>query len=1080
MGQVFAAVHERMEREVALKILSPDVASDPQVVARFIQEARILAQLEHPGVVRILGCETLGDGTTYLAMERVDGISLREWIQRRRAPAPLDEAAEIAEQIAEVMADVHAKGVIHRDLKPDNVMLLPDEGRSSGHRVKLLDFGVAKAPPAADAARVDTQVQTMAPILLGTATYMAPEQCRNAAAVTDRADVYALGVLLFELLAGRPPFISDEPVDILAMHVRVDPPSLRELRPEVPAAFAAFLSSMLAKDPAVRPSMRRCREVLGKRWEGARDEPPLPGIAPFTEEHAELFFGRDAEVEELLGLLERARVGELRWIQLEGPSGAGKSSLVQAGLLPRLREAPRDAPARWRIVVLRLSLDPFGGIARALTEAGREPVLLVIEQLEELLSLSEDERHKLDEILSRALTAQGSPLRLFTTLRSDFIHRLEHMPLLAACFRDAVRIQLRPMEEGALIEVILGMARRAGLRISEGLPQRMARDAAGEGSQLALLGHFLLELWSLHGSAPLTHERYEKLGGVGRALTRHAELLLDGLGEEGRERAKWILLSLVQVGRGAPDTGRARIRQEVLAAAGGDALAEQVLLRLSGELPADPREPRFSLRLLGLSGEPPESGRQRVDLVQELLLREVPTIARWIDEERALLERRADLDSAASAWEQAGCPAEGLPSGALLHHYQGRIVDERRPGLLLRIASPPARRFLDEARRLDRRRGLLRRAVLAAFVGGAALIALSAVRASRAQHRAEANLQHVILATEQVVSEADWALGRLHHTTEVRRGMLRHIDENLASLPGEERGKPEVIKALVQTKHRLSDFARLNESLARADGFLEEALVEIRRGGERSSAGGDIGRLLALNHSKRGKVALARGRYEEARAHFADALRLLELPGGRGGGADDRRTLATSYSEQADLAMELGRTEEAAPLYDRAVALLEQNDSAYDRSILALALCSRGEAARRAGELPVASSRLGRALEIQGALVEGARGNAFYGWILSRVHVELAALRTAEGALDAASEHQRAAEALGRALHKGDPTNKSYAQSLLQSLVAGEDLARGRGELARAEEARAERCALAAAFVRADGEDVRFQRLACR
>ena len=261
-------------------------------------------------------------------MEYLDGVSLRDWMLRWQGPTATGVALAICRQIADAMVEVHAKGIIHRDIKPENVILCPDEALPFGYRVKLLDFGIAKVPPATDGGRVDTQVQTAEPAFLGTATYMAPEQCRSAAEVTDRADVYALGVLLFEMLAGRPPFVAAETIEVISMHVQSEPPPLSDFAPVVPAGLGAFIASMLAKDPAGRPSMFRCRDMLGRPWESERDECPIPGLSPFIEAQAELFFGRSTETDELLALLEQARTGERRWVQIEGPSGVGGHALL--------------------------------------------------------------------------------------------------------------------------------------------------------------------------------------------------------------------------------------------------------------------------------------------------------------------------------------------------------------------------------------------------------------------------------------------------------------------------------------------------------------------------------------------------------------------------------------------------------------------------------------------------------------------------------------------------------------------------------------------------------------------------------
>ncbi|WP_239470929.1 protein kinase domain-containing protein [Archangium violaceum] len=1126
MGQVFAAVHERMGQKVALKILSPAAAGDRQLVARLLQEARALAQLEHPGVVRVLNCDQLDDGTVYLAMELLEGLSLREWMRRQPCPAPLKASLALGRQIADVMVDVHAKGIVHRDLKPENVFLCPDESVAPGYRTRLLDFGIAKVPPSADGARMDTQVQTVAPIFIGTATYMAPEQCRNAAEVDGRADVYALGVLLFEFLAGRPPFVSNEAIEVISMHVHEEPPPLQEFAPALPGALSTFIASMLAKEPAQRPTMLRCRDMLGRAWESERDECPVPGLAPFTEAQAELFFGRKVELDELLELLEQARTGERRWVQLEGPSGVGKSSLVQAGLLPRLKESPSQGEQRWRAASMRPSYDPLRSLALALVAAyagtgfdqtpeniertlrtGPDALralvtthtpagccfLLVLEQMEELFTLGAEDCHQLDALVSTALAAPESPLRLLTTLRSDFIHRLEQLPRLARQLNQAARYHLRAMEEEALTQVIQGMAQRAGLRLSEGLPERMVREARSEGSQLPLLGHTLRGLWSSRSGALLTHERYEQLGGVGGALARQAEQLLDGLGDEGRERAKWLLLELVQVGRGVPDTRRPRSRREVFTAAGGDELAEQVLMRLSGMRTSSSGEAQQDLRLVVLSaGLDPD--QQRVDLVHETLLQKVPSIVGWIEDERALLEWHSDLEVAAHDWELEGYPSERLPSGSLLARYREHTGLARQRSHATRVTSDRAVRFLDAAQRLERRHTWLKRALVLASVAAMAAIAFSAVRATRAQQhaeveqkRAEERLQQLLNDTEQFISNADWDLGRLLHTLDIRRSMQQQHDKTLASLPEQEREKLPVRMMLIKTWHRRGDLAYWDDSLARTDAFLLDGLKEIQKGLARNPADEGLVFQLGLNHSKRGKVALARGQWEATRGHFNEAIKLFERPptGHQGDSdlMDYRRTLATSYSELAELELALGRVDAAASQYDRAIALFERNsaqsDKSYDMSLLADALCSRGETAHRSGDLQAAEAHLTRALSLGRDLVAHNSGDGLLTWTLARILVELAEVETAQAQRGAATGHYREAQELGRKLLEGEQVNKRYALVLIQALRGDEQLARALGDHDRAERLHTERCALVNDFVGRDSEDVRFQSLAC-
>jgi tRNA A-37 threonylcarbamoyl transferase component Bud32/tetratricopeptide (TPR) repeat protein len=1136
MGQVFAAVHEHMDQEVALKLLSSTAAQDPQLVARLLQEARALARLQHPGVVRVHHCDRLDDGTVYLAMERLEGRSLRDWMRSQPGRAPLEDALDIGRRIAEVMADIHAKGIIHRDLKPENVFLCHDEGATSGFRLKLLDFGIAKVPPAEAGACVDTQVQTGAPILLGTAAYMAPEQCWNAAEVDGRADVYALGVLLFEMIAGQLPFAADDQLDQLYWKQQTDPPPLQTVVPELPGALSAFIASMLARAPGERPTMLRCQDMLGRPWEGKQDECPVPGLAPFTEAQAELFFGREAEIAELLGQLERAHPGERRWVQLEGPSGVGKSSLVQAGLLPRLKEGlPQDAP-RWRIASVRPSYDPLRGLAMALVAAyaGRDfhltqeqverslrtdpdalralitahtppgcCLLLVLEQMEELFTIGAADCARLDELVSAALAAPDSPLRLLTTLRSDFIHRLEQMPHLERQLNKATRYHLRVMEEEALTHVIQGMAQRAGLRLSEGLATRMVREVRSEGSQLPLLGHALRGLWPLRSGALLTHEFYEQLGGVGGALARQAEQLLDGLGDEGREYAKWILLDLVQVGRGVPDTRRQRTRQEVWTAAGGDEQAEKVLMRLSGMRTGTADEGQQELRLIMLSGGP-EPTQQRVDLVHETLLQKVPSLAKWIAQERAILERHAELEDAARTWEHRGrSTTEGLPSGTLLAHYRGHTDDSHQRRVLLTRTSDRARQYLEAAERLERRRTRARRALMIAALVAMAAIVLSAVlanrerrraeesehvalqarqEAERARQEAEANYQRRMLVSEQLFTDADWTLSRRAGTLKMRREMLQDAIRDLMRLPEQLRGKLDLRVLTIKAWHRMGDLAFFDDTLETAEGLLSKALEELRQGLEHHPEDGKLMFQLGLSHSKLGKVEQAREHREEARRHFEKSLEVLDCQSVKSAN-DDWRTCATSYSELGDLKLESGNVSEAAPLYDRAIELFSHAEKAgdeYDQALLAEAIFSRGMAALEARDLKAANGSLTRALARGKELARSYPVDLYIQWVLARIHVGVAKLRAEERQYAAAAGHYGEAQKLGRALRQGEPENKRYALVLSQSLLGDELLARKQGKQAHAGQVRQERCALVDEFVRKDREDVRFQRLSCR
>ncbi len=251
MGEVYRATDTRLGREVALKLLPKALASDPERLARFDREARLLASLNHPGIAQLYGFETatLDDGTSVhvIAMELADGEDLAERL--KRGSIPLDEAMAIAKQVAEALEEAHEKGIVHRDLKPANIKLTPDG------KVKILDFGLAKAwtddgggaSSSGDLSHSPTMTRgTEAGMILGTAAYMSPEQARGKA-VDKRTDIWAFGVVLYEILTGRRAFTGGDVTEVLAAVIR-DAPDLSALPPETPEPIRRLLRRCLEKD----------------------------------------------------------------------------------------------------------------------------------------------------------------------------------------------------------------------------------------------------------------------------------------------------------------------------------------------------------------------------------------------------------------------------------------------------------------------------------------------------------------------------------------------------------------------------------------------------------------------------------------------------------------------------------------------------------------------------------------------------------------------------------------------------------------------------------------------------------------
>ena len=252
MGTVYAAVHPVIERRVAIKVLRRDLSERTETVMRFVQEARAVNRIHHPGIVDVFGYGMTDNDECFLVMELLVGETLG--VQSAASRLTIARACEVLIDISHALEAAHAAGVVHRDLKPDNVFLL------GGRHVKLLDFGIAKLTAATSVVPADYTQPGQA---IGTPTYMAPEQARGDT-VDARADVYSLGALAFELLTGQPPFPGSNSVEVMARHVTTEPPRPSDIAPALPPIADTLLLAMLEKDPASRPTLAHVRGVLAR------------------------------------------------------------------------------------------------------------------------------------------------------------------------------------------------------------------------------------------------------------------------------------------------------------------------------------------------------------------------------------------------------------------------------------------------------------------------------------------------------------------------------------------------------------------------------------------------------------------------------------------------------------------------------------------------------------------------------------------------------------------------------------------------------------------------------------------------
>ncbi len=252
-GTVYAAIHPLIGKRAAIKVLSRRLCGDLHAVERFIQEARAVHHIGHPNIVDSFAFGTLPDGRAYFMMEWLQGDTLAAALERGQLKKRI--AYEILIQMCDALEAAHEKGVIHRDLKPDNVFLVETRDRPL---VKILDFGLAKL---ADSDVTQPRSRSRSGVALGTAGYMSPEQARGKP-VDGRTDIYALGAIAFQMLLGRLPFDGESAIDILAKHLAEPVPAPRAIWPQIPRPLEKLLVQLLDKEVAPRPQLSEVRELL--------------------------------------------------------------------------------------------------------------------------------------------------------------------------------------------------------------------------------------------------------------------------------------------------------------------------------------------------------------------------------------------------------------------------------------------------------------------------------------------------------------------------------------------------------------------------------------------------------------------------------------------------------------------------------------------------------------------------------------------------------------------------------------------------------------------------------------------------
>jgi serine/threonine protein kinase len=242
-GEVYEAENPFLQRRAAIKIMHTGMDQDPELVRRFLNEARAASAIRHPNIIDVFDAGVTADGEPYILMEFLEGDSLQKVIQQ--APMPLETVLEVARQAGSALGAAHQAGIVHRDLKPENLHLIPDAGSPLGFRVKVLDFGIAKIKHRDEQG---STLKTRAGLLMGSPSYMSPEQCRDSSDVDLRSDIYSFGIIVYEMLTGVPPFVSQSATEMLVMQITADPPPLRDRLPNLPEHVEQAVMRALAKD----------------------------------------------------------------------------------------------------------------------------------------------------------------------------------------------------------------------------------------------------------------------------------------------------------------------------------------------------------------------------------------------------------------------------------------------------------------------------------------------------------------------------------------------------------------------------------------------------------------------------------------------------------------------------------------------------------------------------------------------------------------------------------------------------------------------------------------------------------------
>jgi WD40 repeat protein len=676
----------------------------------------LVASLEHPHIVSIYDYWRDADGA-YVVGPYLAGRSLADG---KFATMSMAQVIKIASQVGSALSYAHRQGVVHRDVKPANILL------DSDGNAYLADFGIA-----ARAVEAATGVQSKS------VGYRAPED-RDGDAVDQRSDLYALAAVVARLLVGTPPErlemsnLDERVRDVLARGLAVDPDDRYN---SVDEFLEQFTTRAGGTAVALTPASHRN---------------PYKGLAAFSQHDSPDFFGRTDEIERLVLM-----VGENRLSAVIGPSGSGKSSLTLAGLLPALAAGAISGSEAWisvravpggypfdelAIALSALSTEPLSalstelaaddgkGLLRIAKRTGQElqgELVIVIDQFEELFTLVGDDavRDQFATALVTAATDPASRLRIVLTLRADFFHQVLTQPVLGPII-GRVHLALAPLDADGIRLAIVEPAARAGLEFEPGLPERIVADLKDQPGSLPLLQFTLDRLAVAATDGFIADDQYTELGGVKGALADRAEGIFQGLTDNQKDAAQQTFTRLLSVSDEAGDVRR-RVRMTELESLGLAAADLGAVIDNFGKE-----------RLLTFDVDPTTRGAT-VEVAHEALLREWPTLRTWVDSRRESLVLQRRFQVALGEWEESDRNPSNLLTGGKLSQYEEWAAGQ---DVTLTAAE---RGFVDASieRRSGEARGrrARRRRIMAGFAAAAVVALLLAVVAFLQRGQAEDN-----------------------------------------------------------------------------------------------------------------------------------------------------------------------------------------------------------------------------------------------------------------------------------------------------------------------------------------------------